>query len=249
MLADKVREAAYKEALRRYAPGRTVVDVGAGLGHLSLWALEAGAKRVIAIEHQRDAIEQWPNTLGSHAGKVTCVECASFDAKVGPVGDIVVTEVFDACGVGEGALETLQDARRFLRPGGIMIPSSMFLHVCLLREPLPSEPSKLSYVDIPDGTVEWYRWSPFEETGIHVQRTDLYYGFGLAFTAQLAPGLALTNLPGHPPTHWRQGAIAFEPIDLLEGQILVVQGHVNGSRDRLNPDVRFDLLRVELASS
>jgi SAM-dependent methyltransferase len=245
MLSDKIREGAYKEALRRYAPGRTVVDVGAGLGHLSLWALQAGAKRVIAIEHDKDAIAQWSNTLGTYGGSVTCVPSMSFDAEIGAVGDIVVAEVFDSSGVGEGAIETLRDARRFLRPGGIMIPSTMFLHVCLLYEPLPPPPGRLRYADIEDGSIGWYGWSPIEETGIHVQRSGAVYGFGLAFTAQLVPGLALTNLPGHPPTHWRQGAMPFGPIHVRAGQILIVRGHVSGSRDRLNPDVRFDILGVE----
>ncbi len=249
MLADEVRENAYKEALRRYAPGRTVVDVGAGLGHLSLWALEAGAKSVVAIEQDREAMALWDQTLGPHAQRVTGVNSMSFDAKVGPVGDIVVAEVFDACGVGEGAIETLQDARRFLRPGGIMIPSSIFLHMCLLYEPVAGPPGRLSYIDIPEDSVEWYRWCPNEETGIHVHRSGTIYGFGLAFTAQLAPGLALTNLPGHPPTHWRQGAMPIDPIVLLEGQTLTVRGRVHAAQDRINPNVRFEILRVVLPNA
>jgi SAM-dependent methyltransferase len=245
MLSDKVREAAYKEALRRYAPGRTVVDVGAGLGHLSLWALQAGAKRVIAIEHDRDAIGQWSNTLGTYGGSVTCVDSMSFDAEIGPIGDIVVAEVFDSSGVGEGAIETLRDARRFLRPGGMMIPSRMFLHVCLLYEPLPPPPGKLRYADIPDGSIGWYAWSPIEETGIHVQRSGAVYGFGLAVTAHIARGIVLTNLPRYPASHCLQASMSFGPVYVREGHILILRGHVNGSHDLLNPDVRFEVLRVE----
>ncbi len=256
MIADEVRNAAYKKALAMYAPGRTVVDVGAGLGHLSLWALEAGAKSVIAIEHDREAEPALRELLAIEGGgsiaegpRSWLLAMPSWEVGTGWESDVVVAEIFDSSGVGEGAIETLKDARRFLRPGGIMIPDSMRVHCCLLYGDLAvlgcGVPGKLGSVLVPEDSI-WFDWCPGEEVGIHVQRSGDVYGFGLAFTLALAPGVSLTNLPGHPATHWKQGALPFAgPMRAEKGQIWIVRGDVDHSRDRLNPDVSFNVLRIE----
>ena len=50
MLGDKIRVESYKSAIFEMVKGKTVVDVGAGTGILSVMAIEAGAKSVVAIE-------------------------------------------------------------------------------------------------------------------------------------------------------------------------------------------------------
>lgn len=179
---------------------------------------------------------------------------------VAPVcrGDVVVSEVFDSSGVGEGAIETLRDARRFLRPGGVMIPDSMRVHFRLLYRPpfdvdeseryaTKAPPGKVVNIDIADeADAPWFDWCPGEEVGALVQRSGDVYGFGLAFTLALAPGVSLSNLPSGPPTHWRQGALPFSgPVKAERGQVWIVRGDVDHSRDRLNPDVAFNVLRIE----
>jgi hypothetical protein len=54
MLNDYDRNAAYRAAIRRSAPGRTVYDLGAGVGPMSYYALAAGARRVYGFEIDRD---------------------------------------------------------------------------------------------------------------------------------------------------------------------------------------------------
>jgi protein arginine N-methyltransferase 1 len=53
ILADRLRNAAFYEALRRViVPGRTTVaDVGSGTGVLGFMAAQLGAKRVFLYEH------------------------------------------------------------------------------------------------------------------------------------------------------------------------------------------------------
>ena len=61
MLNDYVRNAWFKKHIQNLAPNKTFVDVGAGIGILSAYALEAGATHVHAIEINKDA-----STVGKH---------------------------------------------------------------------------------------------------------------------------------------------------------------------------------------
>lgn len=56
MLNDHDRNAAYRAAIRRAAPGRVVYDLGAGVGPMSYYALRAGAKQVYAFEVDPDVL-------------------------------------------------------------------------------------------------------------------------------------------------------------------------------------------------
>ena len=50
MIADRVRTDAYRQAIESSVNALIVIDVGAGTGVLSIFAAEAGAKHVYAIE-------------------------------------------------------------------------------------------------------------------------------------------------------------------------------------------------------
>ena len=50
MLGDEARMTAYRNAINRVVKGKTVIDVGAGTGALSIFAAKAGATKVFAIE-------------------------------------------------------------------------------------------------------------------------------------------------------------------------------------------------------
>jgi type I protein arginine methyltransferase len=127
MLADQVRIAAFRNALtQRIRPGSTTVaDLGAGTGILAFLARELGAREVWLYdpgpvlglaEHiaQRNGID------GLHF-----VPERSLDVAEPPLVDVVVAEVLGNFAYEEGVLETLRDARRFLAPGGTMIPQSI----------------------------------------------------------------------------------------------------------------------------
>ena len=127
MLADRVRHDAFRAALEQaIRPGQsTVADIGAGTGVLAFFARQLGAREV------------WLYDPGGALGLAEVVAARngidglnfvperSLDVADPPRVDVVVAEVLGNFAYEEGVLETLRDARRFLKPGGTLIPRSI----------------------------------------------------------------------------------------------------------------------------
>lgn len=124
MLADATRSAAFESALRRVIdPGRSsVADIGAGTGVLGFLARRLGAREVHLVEH--GAVIELAERLAAdnRIDGVHFWAAHSADIVDPPQVDIVVAEILGNLALEENALETLTDARRFLKAGGIMIP-------------------------------------------------------------------------------------------------------------------------------
>jgi type II protein arginine methyltransferase len=117
MLRDGLRNAAYRAAIERYAPGRKVLDIGTGSGLLAMMAARAGAAKVYACEANAMLAAAARTVIAANglADRITV-----FDRHSGKLDrmrdlnggvDLVVSEVFSDCLVGEGVLETLAHAR------------------------------------------------------------------------------------------------------------------------------------------
>ncbi|MCG5055963.1 MAG: 50S ribosomal protein L11 methyltransferase [Myxococcales bacterium] len=129
-VADLERTDAYGRAIREQVrKGDVVVDVGAGFGLLSLLCARAGARRVYAIEQGTycelgRAIAQ-DNQL---ADRIVWVSANSLAVDLPERADVVVSELFGQFALEEFVVEYLHDARRrFLKPGGRMIPQELAL--------------------------------------------------------------------------------------------------------------------------
>jgi ubiquinone/menaquinone biosynthesis C-methylase UbiE len=125
MSNDKRRNDSYRMAINRAVKEKVVLDIGTGPeALLARFCIEGGARRVYAIEvleePYRRAVKKVQN-LGMQdqiiliRGDVTQMELPE------PV-DVCVSEIVGPIGGGEGAAMILNDARRFMKPGGVMIP-------------------------------------------------------------------------------------------------------------------------------
>lgn len=142
MLHDQRRNAAYRKAIERFAPGRRVLDIGTGSGLLAMMAARAGAAQVYACEENAmlaaaartviaaNGLADRIRVFDRHSGKLDRMR--DLDGGV----DLVVSEVFSHCVVGEGVLESLAHARAHLTaPGAIFLPERASVAVALADFP------------------------------------------------------------------------------------------------------------------
>ncbi len=126
MSSDEARNDGYRAAIRRLAPGRKVVDIGTGKDAiLARFCAEAGAARVYAIElleaPWRQAVER-VRSLGLE-DRIVVLRGDSRRVELPERVDVCVSEIVGPIGGCEGSAVLINDAWRFLAPGGVMIPS------------------------------------------------------------------------------------------------------------------------------
>ncbi len=138
MTHDERRNAAYRTALQRVVGQRTVVDVGTGADAvLARLCVERGAARVYAIEILDEAYEQAAELvrrLGLE-DRIVVIHGDSTQVELPEKVDVCVSELLGTIGSSEGAPGILNDARRFLKPGGIMIPARCVTRVAAITLP------------------------------------------------------------------------------------------------------------------
>ena len=130
MMSDKVRIHAYKKAIESMVQeGDVVVDLGAGPGLLSFWALKAGARRVYAIE-KSDSIHLAEEVarVNGFSDQVVFIKDNSLNVELPEKADILISETLGTFGVEENTLAFFIDARnRFLKEGGRVLPEKLEL--------------------------------------------------------------------------------------------------------------------------
>lgn len=131
MLSDAPRVGAYMAAICNHKAkiaGRVVLDVGAGSGILSLLAARhGGAARVYAVEAAPE-VAQLARQLIARNGlesTIRVVEGRMEEVELPEQVDVIISEWMGFYLLHESMLESVLEARvRWLRPGGIMLPSS-----------------------------------------------------------------------------------------------------------------------------
>ncbi|KAL7753650.1 hypothetical protein RI367_000581 [Sorochytrium milnesiophthora] len=147
MLLDHVRTSIYQSAIVHNSHlfhDATVLDVGAGSGILSYFAVRAGAQKVYSVEASgmakklRKVLQRAgggpngaPAINGWLDGKIEVLQSKieSPNINIGRV-DVIISEPIGVLLVHERMLESYLTARdRFLKPGGAMLPNAGSIHL------------------------------------------------------------------------------------------------------------------------
>jgi predicted RNA methylase len=125
MLNDTGRNVFYKAALELAAPGKVVCDIGAGTGFLSVLAVQAGAKHVIAVEQNLERY-QYAKSIVEQLGLSDRIELIlgnflDLDIRA----DVYVSETINTQIFGEDIIKLSNHAHRH---GGKFIPGQFKIH-------------------------------------------------------------------------------------------------------------------------
>ncbi|KAL5487332.1 hypothetical protein EMCRGX_G019921 [Ephydatia muelleri] len=127
MLQDYIRTATYQNAMIQNQmdfQDKVVLDVGAGSGILSFFAVQAGAQLVYAVEASSMAVHCMDLVKGNHlSNKVVVIAGKIEEITLPEKVDIIVSEPMGYMLYNERMLESYLHAKKFLKPGGLMYPS------------------------------------------------------------------------------------------------------------------------------
>ena len=138
MIADRVRMEAYAQALRSVIRRDSVVlEIGTGPGVFSVLACELGARRVFAIESQ--SIIQVAREIAAAnlcADRIEFFEGLSTQLDLPSRADVIVSDMRGILPLFEQHIPSIVDARRrFLAPGGLLIPRLDKIWAAVLEAP------------------------------------------------------------------------------------------------------------------
>jgi type I protein arginine methyltransferase len=138
MIADRVRTEAYARALRKAVrPGSVVVEIGTGPGVFAVLACQLGARRVYAIEP--DPVIQVAREIAAangYADRIEFLEDLSTSVTLPSRADVIVSDLRGVLPFFQSHLPSIVDARRrFLAPGGTLIPKQDAVWVSVVESP------------------------------------------------------------------------------------------------------------------
>ena len=127
---DTARIGALERAIREVVqPGDVVVDLASGTGILGMFACRAGASRVYAIEATPLAGMARDIALANGLGdRITPVRGLAAHVSIPELADVIVSDQIGWFGVTGGVRGLIVNARRrFLKPGGRLMPAALDL--------------------------------------------------------------------------------------------------------------------------
>ena len=127
-LIDKKRVQALKRAIMKTVkPGDVVADLGTGTGILATFAIDAGAKKVYAVEADPGLCETFEINLKSNGyrGKVELIEGDATKVKLPEKIDVVICEMVATGLIDELQVQVMNSVLQYCKPGAKIIISRM----------------------------------------------------------------------------------------------------------------------------
>lgn len=140
MLKDRVRTLSYRQAIHKNKDlfkDKVVLDVGCGTGILSMFAAQAGARHVIAVD-MSNIIEMAQKIvdLNGFSDKITLIRGKLEDVTLPyPEVDIIISEWMGYFLLYESMLDTVLYARdKYLKKGGLIFPDKASIHIAGIED-------------------------------------------------------------------------------------------------------------------
>ncbi|MEX6690965.1 non-ribosomal peptide synthase/polyketide synthase, partial [Danxiaibacter flavus] len=160
---DETRNDEYRYAFSQLVKDKSVLDIGTGKDAiLARLCIEAGAKIVYAVESDFEAFEHAKQTVCNlHLeDNIVVILGDVLNATIGELVDVCVSEIIGTIGGSEGANVILNNARRFLKEDGRMIPQR-----CLTRMAAITFPDNLYDHPVFDKAAGFYADKIFDQLG------------------------------------------------------------------------------------
>jgi protein arginine N-methyltransferase 1 len=165
LLNDAARMQAYRKAVfNTVKQGDTVLDVGTGSGILAMFACQAGAKRVYAVD-RGDVISMAEELAKANSfdDRIVFLKQDIKQLRLDEQVDVITSELIAKSVLGQNMAELIGFCRdRFLKPDGKILPAQVKLHVA------PIENKKI-YGDArpPDENEYDLDFTPLEQLSIN----------------------------------------------------------------------------------
>ncbi|XP_016329941.1 histone-arginine methyltransferase CARM1-like isoform X2 [Sinocyclocheilus anshuiensis] len=133
MLQDYLRTATYQKAILLNEvdfKDKVVLDVGCGTGILSFFAVQAGAKKVYAVE--ASSVAKYAETLvksNNLSNKITVLSGKIEEVSCSEKVDVIISEPMGYMLLNERMLESYLHAKNWLKPKGMMFPTQGDIHL------------------------------------------------------------------------------------------------------------------------
>lgn len=133
MMQDYIRTSTYQRAILSNLEdfqNKIILDVGAGSGILSFFAVQAGARKVYAVEASSMA-KHAEQLVASNklADRIIVIPGKIEEISLPEQVDVIISEPMGYMLFNERMLETYLHAKKWLKPGGNMFPTRGDLHV------------------------------------------------------------------------------------------------------------------------
>src|SRR5262249_3107042 len=138
MTHDELRNQAYRVAIERQVKDKVVLDIGTGADvTLARLCTDAGASHVYPIE-KLDASDEHARDLIAKLGlgdRINLLHGEAKEIQLPEKVDVCVSELLGMIGSSEGVIPILNDARRFMKDDGVMIPSRCTTRIAVVSLP------------------------------------------------------------------------------------------------------------------
>lgn len=220
MLKDQVRTLSYRQAIlknKALFKDKIVLDVGCGTGVLSMFAAQAGAKHVIAVD-MSNIIEMAQKIidLNGFSDKITLLRGKLEDVVLPyPKVDIIISEWMGYFLLYESMLDTVLWARdHYLVEGGLIFPDKATIHIAGIEDEQYKD-EKIHYWE----NVYGFDYSPFIDIAMAEPLVDIVEKNAVATTSATIFEIDINTIKLEELAYFNKFTLKATRDDLIHGLV------------------------------